>query len=134
MSGLLILAGVTQLGIAAGSLAIPRVLRWREDTGRLTRLTRQVFWTYAGYIWGTNSCLGLVSLLAPAALLDGTPLARAVCGYAAAYWGVRLVLQFAWYDRSVAAGSVALRAAEAVLAGSFLFLTATYGYVAAGGR
>jgi hypothetical protein len=133
VSALVILAGVAQIGIALGSLAIPRVLRWREDTAKLTRLTRQVFWTYAGYIWATNVCLGLVSALAPASLLDRTLLARAVCGYAAAYWGARLVIQFAVFDRSVAAGSVALLAAEAALSGSFLYLAATYGYLALGG-
>ena len=53
-----IAAGAGQLLLAAGSLAIPRVLRWREDVARLRPLTRQVFWTYAWYIWTTNVCFG----------------------------------------------------------------------------
>jgi len=125
---LLVLAGLGQLGLAAGSLAIPRVLGWREETLRLTRLTRQVFWTYAGYIWGTNVLMGALSALAPALLLDGSPLARAVCAYVALYWGARLAIQLFWFDRSVAT-TRALRLADGALTALFLFLTATYGYL-----
>lgn len=130
MTGWLVLAGIGQLGLAAGSLAIPRVLGWREETRRLTRLTRQVFWTYSIYIWGTNVSLGALSAFAPRWLLDGTPLARAVCGYTALYWGARLLLQLLCYDRTVVT-SAALRLAEAVLTALFLFFTMTYGYVLA---
>lgn len=126
-----VLAGLSQLGLAIGSLAIPRVLGWREQVAALPRLTRQVFWTYAAYIWATNVSLGTLSALAPGWLLDRAPLARAVCGYTAAYWGARLAIQLFWYDRTVVT-SAALRVAEVVLTGLFLFLTATYVYLAAG--
>ena len=52
------LAGLTQIAIAASSLAIPRLLHWREETAGLVPLTRQVFWTYAGYIFATNLAFG----------------------------------------------------------------------------
>lgn len=128
MTILLVLAGLGQLGLAAGSLAIPRVLNWREETQRLTRLTRQVFWTYSVYIWGTNVCMGALSTFSPSSLLDGTPLARAVSCYIALYWGGRLAVQFFCYDRSVVT-TAWLRAAEIVLTALFLFLTATYGWL-----
>ena len=51
---LVVAAGVGQLVLVAASLAIPRALRWPEDLAKLRPLTRQVFWTYAGYIWATN--------------------------------------------------------------------------------
>jgi hypothetical protein len=59
----IVLAGIGQIALALGSLAIPRVLGRREETRRLTRLTRQVFWTYSIYIWGTNVCMGALSAL-----------------------------------------------------------------------
>lgn len=130
MTALVVLAGIGQLALAAGSLAIPRVLGWREETTRLTRLTRQVFWTYAGYIWGTNVCMGALSAFAPGSLLDGSPLARAVCAYIALYWGARLLLQLFCYDRAVVT-TAALRLAEAALLVLFAFLAATYGYLLA---
>ena len=94
------LAGLAQLGLAIGSLAIPRVLGWRAQTAALEPLTRQVFWTYALYIWSAHVAFGAVSVARPELLVDGSPLARCVCGFIAAWWSVRLVLQFAVMDRS----------------------------------
>ena len=124
---LLMVAGLGQLGLAAGSLAIPRVLGWREDTARLRPLTRQIFWTYAAYIWSFHVCFGLVSLLAPEWLLDRTPLAAAVCGFISVYWGARLVLQFTFLDRSEAPRGAVYVAAEIALVSLFAALTAVYG-------
>lgn len=130
MKLLMILAGVGQLGLALGSLAIPRVLGWRDDTAKLRPLTRQVFWTYAAYIWTINVCFGVLSALAPAWLLDGSPLARAVAAFIAAYWGARLLVQFFYFDRSEAPSGIQFAMAEVMLVSLFGVLTAVYGYVA----
>jgi hypothetical protein len=100
MERLIVLAGIGQLTLALVSLVIPRVLDWREETAKLRPLTRQVFWTYAAYIWGSHVAFGLLSVLAPGALLDGSLLARCVTGFIAAWWGVRLTLHFTSFDRS----------------------------------
>jgi hypothetical protein len=122
----LILAGVAQLGIAASSILIPRLLGWREETSRLKPLTRQVFWTYASYILGFHVAFGLLSLLAPAALLDGSLLARSVSAFIAVYWLVRLALQFLAFDRSVAVGRPLFRFAEAAYVSTFAYLVLVY--------
>lgn len=127
----ILLAGIGQLTIVIGSLAIPRVLRWRDDVAKLRPLTRQVFWTYAGYIWSTNLCFGLLSVLAPASLVDGSTLATAVTSFIALYWGARVVIQFAYFDRSGAPSGVLVRLAEIVLVSLFVFFTVAYGYAAA---
>lgn len=119
-------AGAGQIALAAASLAIPRVLRWREDVARLRPLTRQVFWTYAGYIWATNLSFGLVSMLAPHALVDRSTLAAAVSGFIAVYWFARVAIQFLYFDRGDAPGGWHVRLAEAALIGLFVYLTATY--------
>lgn len=128
---LIIVAGAGQLALALAGLAIPRSLGWREETRRLEPLTRKVFWTYAAYIWGTNVFLGLLSALAPEALLDGSLLARAVCGYAALYWGARLALQLTSFGKHAPPG-IAFRVAEAALLALFVYLTGVYGAVVAG--
>ena len=124
---LVLLAGVGQIALALASLAIPRVLRFEEETAKLRPLLRQMFWTYAGYILCTNLSFGLLSALAPASLLDGSPLAAAVTGFIAVYWGARVVLQFAWFDRSDAPPGAHVRLAEAALVLLFVFLTCVYG-------
>jgi len=128
---LLILAGIGQLVLAAGSLLLPRILRWGDDTRKLRPLTRQVFWTYASYIWVTNVCFGVLSTFAPDLLLDGSVLARVVASYVTAYWGARVLVQFFYFDRSAAPPGAVFKAAEVALVVLFVSLTVVYGYLAA---
>ena len=133
MQVILVLAGWGQLLLAAASLAIPSALAWREQLGALPPLTRQVFWTYAAYIWGTNVAMGLVSALAPYWLLDGSPLARAVCAYIGLYWGARLGIQLGLFGRHAPPG-VFFRLAELGMLLLFAALTAVFAAVALGAR
>ena len=125
----LLLAGLAQLAIAASSVFIPRLLGWRQETALLRPLTRQVFWTYASYILGIHVAFAALTLLAPRSLTDGSTLARAVCAFIAVYWGTRLVLQFAVYDRSVAVRPL-FRVAEVVYVSAFAYLAIVYSAVA----
>lgn len=125
METTLIIAGIAQIALALASLAIPRVLGWRHETERLGALAREVFWTYAAYIWAANVAFGLLAALAPHWLLGGTGLARAVCGFTALWWGARLVIQFTSFGRHAPVGR-RFRVAEAVLVGLFLGLTVVY--------
>jgi hypothetical protein len=123
---LVLVAGLGQIALILASLAIPGVLGWREDTAKLRPITRQIFWTYAGYIWVTNLCFGLLSALAPQWLLDASPLAGVVTAYMAAYWGARLLIQFTVLDRRDAPPGRHVRLAEAALVTLFVFLTLVY--------
>jgi hypothetical protein len=135
MNTLLVLSGAGFFLLSLAMLALPCVLDYRNELARVSPLIRQVFCTYSVYIWATNLCFGLLSAFAPGWLLDGSPLARAVCGYIAVYWGARIVLQFAYYDRSVPAVSLFRRVAEVLLVTGFACWTALYGTIAVtGGR
>jgi len=129
---LLQVLGIAQIVLAVVSLAIPRVLRWKEDTSKLNPLTRQVFWTYAGYICVSNLCFGLLSTFLPDGLVDGTSLAAAVTGFVALWWAARVVIQFTYFDRSQAPQGWIYVAAEAALVILFIALTLTYGFAALG--
>ena len=124
---LVFLAGLGQIALILASLAIPRVLRFREEAAKMRPLLRQLFWTYAGYIFFTNLCFGLLSALAPGLLLDGSPLAAVVTGYITAYWTARVVIQFTYFDRSDAPPGAHVRLAEAGLVTLFVYLVAVYG-------
>jgi hypothetical protein len=126
LPALVFVAGIGQLALVAASLAIPSVLRWRQDTAKLRPLTRQVFWTYAVYIWCTNLAFGLVSLR-PRWLLDRSPLAACVTGFIAAYWVGRVLIQFFYFDRSDAPPGLLVRLAEGALVGLFIYLSMVYG-------
>ena len=129
------IAGAGQLVLALASLLIPRVLGWRAETRKLRPLTRQVFWTYAAYIWAFNLTFGIASVAVPSWLLDGSPLAHSVCGFIAAYWAARVVVQFVYFDRAELAARAPTRLAEAGLVALFAGLVAIYATAALwGGR
>jgi hypothetical protein len=120
-------AGISQLALALASLAIPAVLGWKAELAKVRPLTREVFWTYAGYIWATNVAFGLVSTLFPAALLDGSPLAGCVTAFIMFYWGARCLIQWFFFDRSDAPTGWHVTVAEMALNLLFVALTGIYG-------
>jgi hypothetical protein len=127
---MIVLAGLVQFAIAATSVAIPRLLDWQTELTRLRPLTQRIFWTYAGYILGTHVWFGAVSLGWSGQLLGGTPLAALVTGFIAVYWLVRIVGQFTWYDRSVAATRPLFRVAEVLYVSAFIFVTTVFAVAA----
>lgn len=127
MQLLLRIAGIGHFALVVASLVIPRVLRWREETAKLNSLTREVFWTYAGYIFTTNACVGVLSAFAPHWLTDGSGLAAAVCGFVCAWWAARIVIQFVFFDRKSAPRGAMFVAAEIALVFAFFFFTGVYG-------
>jgi hypothetical protein len=128
LDDILRLAGVGQLILAAGSLAIPRVLNWPDQLRSLPKLTRQVFWTYAAYIWVTHVCFGALTLAAPAAIHDGSLLAGVVSGFIALWWSARIVIQFTYFDRSATPPGIQFKLAEIGLVLLFMSLAAIYGW------
>jgi hypothetical protein len=125
------LAGVGQLLLVAASPAIPRTLGWREELARSVRpLTRQVFWTWAAYVWLTHLAFGLLSTFGAPLLVARTPLAGLVCAFIATWWGARLVIQFTYFDRKAAPPGPLGKLAEPALVSLFTGLLAVYGMAA----
>jgi len=120
------LAGLGQLLLVAASPAIPIVLGWRAEMARCRPLTREVFWTWATYVWLPHLAFGLLSTFGPGLLVARTPLARLVCGFIGTWWGARLVIQFTYFDRTAAPPGWRYRVAEAALVLLFVVLTAVY--------
>jgi hypothetical protein len=102
------------------------VLGWRAELSRCRPLTREVFWTWATYVWLTHLAFGLLSTLGARLLVDGTTLAHLVCGFIGTWWGARLVIQFTYFDRTAAPPGRIYRLAEAALVLLFIVLTAVY--------
>lgn len=90
---LIFAAGIGQLGILVASALVPFQLDWKRELSGLTRLHRQMYFIYGGYVVLGIVMLGLTSLLCSSELASGSPLARAFCIYATLFWGIRLGLQ-----------------------------------------
>jgi hypothetical protein len=109
------IAGLGQLGLALASTTFPFLLGWHRELSKVRPLLRSMFWIYAGYILACNTAFGLVSLLRPAWLLDGSGLATAVTGFITVYWGARFCLQFFAFDRRDIPSALGYRVGEAVI-------------------
>ena len=131
LADLIRLAGVGQLGVLVASALVPFRLNWRRDLASLPTLHRQMYWTYGGYVVLGIVALGTTSLLCADELAGGSPLARAVCLYGAAFWGVRLALQ-AVFDVKPHLTAWWLTAGYHLLTVLFLFFTAVYTAAALG--
>ncbi|MDA0660937.1 MAG: hypothetical protein O2931_10460 [Planctomycetota bacterium] len=93
LASLIFLAGICQLSVLIASALVPIRLNWREEFRSLSNLHRQLYWVYGGYVVLSIVALALISLLNSVELASGSRLARSVCTYAAAFWGIRLALQ-----------------------------------------
>lgn len=115
ISSLIFLAGIAQIALVLGSLAITQILWWEKELNKVQPLIKQMFWTYAGYILFTNLCFGLVSVLATNVLIDKSVLATAVTGFITFYWFSRIVIQFFYFDRKSFPNGKTLLAGEIIL-------------------
>jgi hypothetical protein len=93
LSPLIFIAGVAQLGVLIASAIVPFRLNWRTELSSLSRLHRQMYWVYGGYVVLSIIAFALLSILNARELAQGSGLARGVCAYIAVFWGIRVALQ-----------------------------------------
>lgn len=120
------LAGVGQLVLVAGSVAIPFCLKWKVPLASLPLLMRQIFLTYAGYIVGMHFFFGVLTTFGTKLLIDGTPQAAILCGLMAVWWMVRILLQFCCFDRKGIPQTRFNLLAEVLLVALFFYLSVVY--------
>ncbi|MEO7212755.1 hypothetical protein [Mucilaginibacter sp.] len=128
-SQILQLAGLAQIVLAAGSVAIPKVLGWNPELAKVQTLIKQMVWVHGAYILVINLCLGLVSLFAAHELLNGSQLALLLTGFIAVYWVSRVLTQFFYFDRSNFPADKLSKLAEIVLVTLFISLSIIYSWV-----
>jgi len=121
------LAGIMQLGVALGSLAVPYLLQWRSELSTVRLLTRQIFWTYAVYIFCTNLFFSILSIFLAPKLADGTELSTAMNLFIMLYWGARLGIQFFCFDKKGLPSGGIYRYGEWALILCFSYFTFLFG-------
>ena len=93
LSGLIFVAGIGQLGVLIASALVPFRLNLREELRGLSRLHRQMYWVYGGYVVLSIAAFAALSISNSRELASGSGLARGFCAYVAVFWGVRVGLQ-----------------------------------------
>ena len=135
LASLIFVAGVGQLAVLIASALVPFRLNWRGELQCLSRLHRQMYWVYGGYIALSIVAFGSLSILNSRELASGTALARGFCAYVALFWGIRVGLQ-AVFDVKDHLTTWWLKAGYFVLTLMFAGLTVVYTWAAlsVGGR
>ena len=95
------LAGVLQFVIAVANFFAPAKLHYRENLAKVSPIIRQIFTVHSIYIVLILVGLGLICLLFPNDLCGASALGRFLCGFLAIFWGLRVVLQFTYYDSAI---------------------------------
>ena len=62
LATLIFVAGIGQLSVLVASALVPVRLNWREEFKSLSRLHRQMYWVYGGYVVLSIIALGLLSI------------------------------------------------------------------------
>lgn len=126
---LIFLAGFGQLSVLVASALVPIRLKWRTELAKLSRLHRQMYWVYGGYVVLSIIAFGVISLVNHEELAGGSRLARSVTAYMAVFWGIRLSLQ-AVLDVKEHLTAWWLIAGEGVLTVLFVYFTAVFAIAA----
>jgi len=129
---LIFMAGVGQLAVLIASALVPFRLNWRGELQCLSRLHRQMYWVYGGYIVLSIVAFAALSILNSRELASGSSLARGFCAYVAVFWGIRVGLQ-AVFDVKDHVTTRWLKAGYFVLTLMFAALTVVYTWAALSG-
>jgi hypothetical protein len=130
---MLILGGLAHFALLPISLAVPRVLNWKEELACLRPFLRRLVWTYGAFIVLANLGFGVVTLVGVDDIVNGTRAGIAFAAFVAIYWTVRLGVQYAYFDWSDFPQGAVHKGARYLLDLLFLYLVVVYGYAAVHG-
>ena len=98
---LLQVAAAFQVAIAILNLFLTRLLKWQQDVARMPLLLREVFQVHVWFISITLTLFGVITWRFATEMASG---ADAACQWLAAgigiFWGIRTVIQIAYYSGS----------------------------------
>jgi hypothetical protein len=126
LNTMIFIAGLLHLAITSAGFTSVLVLDWRRNLAPLSALSRHVIWTHAAFVLMTIVAFGMISILMPDVLASGAPLARGVCGFIAAFWATRLLIQFFLFDPKPYLTNVALALGFHGLTVVFIYFVITY--------
>lgn len=98
---LLYTAGLIHATILVMNVFLPSLLRYEENLRKTDPIIRQVFYVHNAYILLVLVFIGAVCVLLPGELISSGRLSTALNGFFALFWGLRLVIQMTYYDRTL---------------------------------
>ena len=130
LNNAIIIAGLIHLTILTAGLAMTRVLNWNSELKKIDALSQHIIWTHGAYVWFTILAFGLASIFLPGELTGHGPLGTGLSLFIALFWGVRLLIQFFYFDAKPYLTDFKLKLGYHGLTVCFAYFTAVYGWAA----
>ncbi len=121
-------AGALQVLIASANVPAARMFRYRESLRAVPAHVAEVFWVQNVFIVLTVLGTAGLCFAFPGDLAGGSHLGRAVSGFLAVFWAVRLAFQLFFYDREMRRRH---RAFDVLFVSAFTYLIAAFTAAAA---
>jgi len=99
--GFILVAGALHLIVASANVFAFGKFRYLEHLRNVPLVMRQVFLVQNAYIMLVQVGFALLCFFFAAELTSGRPLAVAIAGFLAVFWGSRVLLQLFYYDREL---------------------------------
>ena len=112
--------------LALINLCVPARFHWREEMSRLSLLNRQIFQAHNVFVILTIVLCSALLLTSADALLERTRLSRAVLVGLTIFWGLRMVMQWAFYSPRIWRGHRFNTAMHCVFSVAWVYMTATF--------
>ena len=126
LTGQLRLVGVALIGMGLFHAVLPRLIDWPADLTGTSLLTRQVSYAHLFFIAFTCMLLGALPLAFPTELLSGAPLSTALLAAETVFWGIRWLLQFAYFSPRLWRGDRFRTASHVALSVLWTWVTAIF--------
>ena len=124
------IAGILHLGLMCAGLLMPRVVGMRRHLEALPPFLRQLFWVYYSFIALCLVSFSVITIAFADTLAAGGGLARALCGFFAIFWTVRLFAAAFVFDMRPYLTTTARRVGYHAINIVFAYLPIVYGIAA----
>ena len=120
-------AGVLLAALAVVNLFVPSRFNWRADLSRVSLLNRQIFQAHSVFLILTLALTSALLLTSADALVEPSPLSRAILIGLTIFWGLRMVMQWFFYSPDIWRGNGFFTAMHVVFSVAWMYLTAVFG-------
>jgi hypothetical protein len=103
---------------------LPQRLRWREELARLSTINRQIFQVHTMFIVLILAMFAVLFVAYAEALLEPSPLSRAVLAGLTIFWTLRLLAQWFVYSPEVWRGDRFKTVVHAVISAVWIYVAA----------
>ncbi len=120
--------GVLLAALVVVHAFVPGRLGWREELPRLSLVNRQIFEVHTLFIVLVLALSSMLLLTGSGALLEPSPLSRALLFGFTLFWGLRALVQWVYYSPKIWRGNRFNTAAHCVFSAVWVYMTATFAF------